>query len=60
MELRVTGVKPDGKLDLSAREKAYLQIDEDAEAVMEAIEEFDGVLPFNDKVSPDIIQREFG
>ena len=60
VELRVTGVKPDGKLDLSAREKAYLQIDEDAEAVMEAIEEFDGVLPFNDKVSPDIIQREFG
>lgn len=60
VELRVTGVKPDGKLDLSAREKAYLQIDEDAEAVMEVIEEFEGVLPFNDKVSPEIIQREFG
>ena len=24
------------------------------------IEEFEGVLPFNDKVSPEIIQREFG
>lgn len=60
VELRVTGVKPDGKLDLSAREKAYLQIDEDAEAVMGVIEEFEGVLPFNDKVSPEIIQREFG
>lgn len=60
VELRVTGVKPDGKLDLSAREKAYLQIDEDAEAVMSVIEEFEGVLPFNDKVSPEIIQREFG
>ena len=57
---RVTGVKEDGKLDLSAREKAYLQIDEDAEAVMMAIEEFSGVLPFTDKASPEVIKREFG
>lgn len=60
LELRVTGVKQDGKLDLSARQKAYLQMDEDAEAVMGVIEEFEGVLPFNDRVSPEIIQREFG
>ncbi len=57
---RVTGVKEDGKLDLSIRDKAYLQMDEDAEYVMQTIEEYDGVLPFDDKVSPDIIQREFG
>jgi predicted RNA-binding protein (virulence factor B family) len=52
-------VKPDGKLDLSIRRKAHLQMDEDAEYVMQVIDEFDGVLPFNDKVSPEIIQREF-
>ena len=57
---RVTGVKEDGKLDLSTREKAYLQIDEDAEAVMLAIEEFSGVLPFTDKASPEVIKREMG
>ncbi len=57
---RVTGVKEDGKLDLSIREKAYLQIDEDAENIMQVIDEFEGVLPFNDKVSPEIIKREFG
>ncbi|MDO4321332.1 MAG: S1-like domain-containing RNA-binding protein [Lachnospiraceae bacterium] len=57
---RVTGVKEDGKLDLSIRDKAYLQMDEDAEYVMQTIEEYDGVLPFDDKVSPEIIQREFG
>lgn len=57
---RVTGVKEDGKLDLSIREKAYLQIDEDAEFVLQAIQEFDGVLPFDDKASPELIQREFG
>ncbi|MCR1842286.1 S1 RNA-binding domain-containing protein [Murimonas intestini] len=60
VEARVTGVKEDGKLDLTVREKAYIQIDEDAENVMKVIEEFEGVLPFNDKVSPDVIMREFG
>lgn len=59
VEARVTAVKEDGKLDLSIREKAYVQMDADAEAVMKVIDEFDGVLPFNDKVSPEIIQREF-
>lgn len=57
---RVTAVKEDGKLDLSIREKAYLQMDEDAQFVLQAIEEYDGVLPFDDRVSPEIIQREFG
>lgn len=59
IEARVTGVKPDGKLDLSLREKGYLQMDADAEAVMKVIEEFDGVLPFTDKASPEVIKREF-
>ena len=56
---RVTAVKPDGKLDLSIREKSYLQLNADAEAVMKVFEEFDGVLPFTDKASPDVIKREF-
>ena len=58
VEARVTGVKADGKLDLSLREKTYLQSDEDAEQVMKAIEEFGGVLPFSDKASPEVIKRE--
>ena len=58
VEARVTGVKADGKLDLSLREKTYLQIDEDGEQVMKAIEEFGGVLPFSDKASPEVIKRE--
>ena len=60
IEARVTNVKEDGKLDLSPRKKAYLQMDEDAEMILQVIDEFEGVLPFNDKVSPEIIQREFG
>ena len=33
LSLHVTAVKEDGKLDLSVRDKAYLMMDEDAEAV---------------------------
>lgn len=55
---RVTLVHEDGKLDLSVREKAYMQIAEDADRVMAAIESFDGALPFTDKASPEVIRRE--
>ncbi len=58
IEAKVTNVKPDGKLDLTLREKAYIQMDADAQKVMEVIEEYAGVLPFNDKASPEVIKRE--
>lgn len=60
LKLRVTEVKEDGKLTLSARQKAYAQIEEDAENVLQVIEEFANALPFDDKASPELIQREFG
>lgn len=60
IEAKVLGVKPDGKLDITMREKAYLQMDADAEKVMGVIEEFAGVLPFTDKASPEVIKRETG
>lgn len=57
---RVANVKEDGKLELSVRQKAYLQMDEDAERLMEIIDSFDGVLPFSDKAKPEVIRRETG
>ena len=59
VDARVTAVLPDGRLNLSVREKAYLQLEKDAEAVLKVIGEYEGVLPFDDRVSPEIIQREF-
>lgn len=59
VEARVLKVREDGKLDLSPREKAYLQMDADARLVLKVLDEFDGVLPFNDKASPETIKREF-
>lgn len=58
VQARVTGVKEDGRLNLSIREKAYLQIHTDAQKVLQIIDSFDGVLPFNDKASPEVIKRE--
>lgn len=57
---RVIQVREDGKLTLSVREKAYLQMDQDAQELLSIIDQYKGVLPFNDKVSPDIIRRETG
>lgn len=57
---RVTQVHEDGKLSLSIREKAYLQMEKDAEEVMKIINSYDGVLPFNDKAKPETIKRETG
>lgn len=55
---RVTDVREDGKLNLSIREKAYLQIGEDAERIMNLMERYRGVLPFTDKASPERIRAE--
>ena len=58
IKARVTSVKADGKLDLRIREKAYLQIEKDAEKILAIIDSFDGVLPFTDKANPEVIKRE--
>lgn len=60
VQARVADVLPDGRLTLSVREKAWLQIEKDAEEILHIIDSYDGVLPFNDKVSPEIIKRETG
>lgn len=57
---RVIAVKEDGKLDLSVREKAYLQISVDADKILQLLDSYEGALPFNDKASPEVIKRETG
>lgn len=44
-------------MNVSDRQKAYIQINEDAESVFSVIEEFAGVLPFDDHASPEVIKR---
>ena len=60
VEARVTRVHEDGKMDLSLRKKAFLQMDEDAGKVLERLKENGGSLPFTDKADPELIKRELG
>lgn len=53
---RVIAVRDDGKLTLSIREKTLEQMDIDAKRILEEIDAYNGVLPFTDKASPDIIR----
>lgn len=60
VSLRVSEVREDGKLNLSLQKLSYQQMEEDSEMVYQAIVAFDGVLPFTDKASPAVIEREMG
>ena len=57
---RVIKVREDGKLDLSVREKAFIQMDADAELIVKRMEEQGGKLPFTDKADPEKIKKELG
>lgn len=58
VQARVVQVREDGKLELSMRERVEFQIAKDAAVVMEVLESYDGVLPFTEKASPLVIERE--
>lgn len=59
VQARVTEVREDKKMALSLNKEIPQQINEDAEIILKSIMEYDGVLPFNDKAKPEIIEREF-
>lgn len=54
---RVTAVKDDGKVNLSVREKAYIQMSIDADKLVKYLEAHNGVIPFTDKASPEVIKE---
>ena len=56
---RITDIREDGKINLSPNKKAYIQIDEDAQKVLDVIKEYEGELPYGEKANPEIIKRDF-
>lgn len=60
VEARVTEVLKDGKLSLSLREKAYIQMNEDAQKLLKLLKEQGGELPVGDKSSPEKIKELTG
>lgn len=60
VEARVSRVLEDGKLNLSLRDRAYIQMGEDADKIVEKLKENQGHLSLNDKSSPQLIQDQLG
>ena len=56
LRVRITKVHEDGKLELSVREKSYLQRDEDSEIICLALEQHEGFLPLCDSSDPEAIK----
>ncbi|MBP5297589.1 MAG: S1 RNA-binding domain-containing protein [Lachnospiraceae bacterium] len=60
VKARVISVKEDGKLDLSLREKAPIQISLDADILVKMMKANGGKLDFSDNASPELIKEETG
>ncbi len=60
VEVRVSHIKEDGKLDLSLKDAPRLQIDKDGEKIVSIIVKNGGFLPVNDDSSPESIKEVLG
>lgn len=55
---RVLRVREDGKMDLAVREKAFVQMEADAQMLLKKMQENGGRLPLTDKADPEQIKKE--
>ncbi len=60
VEARVANVLEDGKLTLSIREKAHIQMDGDSRLILSALKSAGGFLPYHDKSDAEAIRTRFG
>ncbi len=60
VEVRVSNIKEDGKLDLSLKDAPKLQIDRDGDKIFNALAKNKGYLPLNDDSSPEAIVEMLG
>lgn len=56
---RVKEVKDDGKIELSLRKRAHLEIDNDSDKILDYLYDNGGVVELSDKSSPDKIYSYF-
>ncbi len=59
VEARIAAVLPDGKLTLTLREKAHVQMEGDVALVLSALRSAGGFLPYHDKSSAEDIKARF-
>ncbi len=58
VEVRVSHIKEDGKLDLSLKDAPRLQIDKDGEKILNTVVKNKGFLPLTDDSSPEDIKEK--
>lgn len=58
VEVRINKVLDDGKLDLSLRDRDYIQMDSDSKVIIAKLKEKGGRLNLHDKSAPDEINKE--
>lgn len=58
VQVRVTNIKEDGKLDLSLKDKGYVQMDKDGDIILEKLKAKGGFINLNDNSSPLEIRQE--
>lgn len=57
LSLRVKNIRPDGKLELSLRKTTHLQMEDDAQKIMNELEKHQGKLSLHDKSTPEDIKK---
>lgn len=60
LQIRVTFVREDGRLNVSLKAPKEIAYEEDSQLILSYLEKNDGFMPFNDKSNPNEIKREFG
>lgn len=60
IKARITSIREDGKLNLRVREKFDVLNEIDMKKIIELLDSYNGVLPFSEKASPEVIKRETG
>lgn len=58
VQVRITNIKEDGKLDLSLKDKGYVQMDKDGDTILDKLKKNKGFIPLNDDSSPQEIRKE--
>ena len=56
---RVSLVRDDGKYMISLTHKSHIQMDTDAQTILDALEEAGGTIPYGDKSDADAIKKKF-
>ncbi len=56
VDVRITRIHEDGKLELSLKEKSYLQRDEDSQKIMSLLEQHNGLVKLSDNSDPELIK----